>query len=150
MTEKPIENDETEARYLDFVEMALLFAVPVLIGFAVVLSDPNFGLTDGIGTTGGIGWILVRIRSRFYAVRTPDGISRRRRPAEQNWMVHVAEVEYDPKYDKVLAVVLAVIGIASFAALVFVDMSGRDSISFVIVGHLCLVGALMVYGVSNR
>ena len=62
----------------------------------------------------------------------------------------LAKWEYDPKYDRLLALVLAVVGIGAFAAIPFAEWSDENMLGLVIVSHLGLVGALVVYGAAQR
>lgn len=62
----------------------------------------------------------------------------------------LANVEYDPRYDRLLTVVLFVGGLGSFAAIPFVDPgNGPLVLRLVLVGLFCLTTALLTYGVRQ-
>ncbi|MCH7660389.1 MAG: hypothetical protein IH933_07305 [Euryarchaeota archaeon] len=81
------------------------------------------------------------------AVRTDEGIERRfveisDSPADNPW-VRLANIEYDPKDDRVLAVVLAVVGIAGFAAIPFADGDVRTVTRLALLGLFGVTVSLM-------
>lgn len=136
----------------DAAESAAAFFLPVLAG-AVWAAASGGGPGAILATAfagGGVGWVLARLRLRFESVRTAGGIERRRRPDDADWAAQVTEWEYDPRYDRLLAAALALVGVAAFAAVALVEASDGVLLRLVVVGHLGLVTALLVYGVSDR
>lgn len=144
----PAKSDsETRAPVRDVLESVAAFALPALvggIGLALVRGSESFA--SGLVYGGLVGYLLFSIRWRFQAVRTPDGIKRRRPDPEETWWTKVASIEYDKKYDRVLAVVLALVGIAAFAAILFADRGNMNAIlRLVLVGLFGITTALMTY-----
>ncbi|UVE52167.1 hypothetical protein KU306_16270 (plasmid) [Haloferax larsenii] len=150
MSDQQAVDDESDAPLIDIFEMAVVFTIPVLVGAGIALTDPTLDVASGAIGASGVGWLLVRVRRQFDAVRTSDGIVRRRRPARSEALERLAKWEYDPKYDRLLALVLAVVGIGVFAVIPFGEWSDENMLGLVIVSHLGLVGALVVYGAAQR
>lgn len=110
-------------------------------------------LIGGLVIGGLFGSILAGLRHGFHAVRTAEGIERRlRSPPEgsDNMWTRLANIEYDPKYDRLLALLLFVVGVGSFAAIPFVDpQNGPLILRLVLVGLFGLTTALVTYGVRR-
>ncbi len=145
---------EETAPAVDMLELAGLFLLPTL-GFGVCVtvlgSDENLVVALFAGAM--FGSILVSMRRAFYAVRTENGIERRRRtyssdPDENPW-VRIASIEYDEKYDRILAIVLGFVGIAAFATIPFVDGGDSTVLRLVLVGLFGSTTSLLVYGSLN-
>lgn len=143
----PNADSETRVPVVDALELLALFALPALVGgvgFALFGGSESF--VTGLVYGGCVGYLLVTIRARFQAVRTPDGIERRRPDPEDTWWTKVANIEYDKKYDRILAVVLALVGIAAFAAIPFVDTRDMGLVlRLVMVGLFGITVSLMTY-----
>jgi hypothetical protein len=122
-------------------------AVGILVG--VLSGAENF--VAGVVIGGLFGAILAGFRRGFVAIRTEDGLERKRRPTPDDTVwARLAGVEYDPRYDRVLTVVLFGIGLVAFGTIPFVDPQ-NDSliIRLVIVGFFGLVSALVSLGSSR-
>lgn len=150
----PTDEDEaaTPVPRVDAAESAAALLVPAVLGgvwAAASGGDPG-GVLSGAFAGGAVGWLLVRLRLRFETVRTDDGVARRRRPADAEWAAQLTEWEYDPRYDRLLAAALAVVGAGAFGAVAVVEAADGVLLRLVVVGHVSLVAALLVYGVSNR
>ena len=138
------------APVVDALELLGLVVVPPLLVGPVLSVVGTDALVAGLAIGGLFGAILARLRCGFYAVRTEEGIERRLRspPEDTNtaW-ARLANVEYDPKYDRLLTVVLFVVGLGSFAAIPFVDPeNGSQVLRLVLVGLFGLTTALLTYG----
>lgn len=145
----PSSGDDGESRLprLDVAERAGLVAAPALLGAAVgLVADVFSGWVGGLVVGGAAGMRLSGVRRRYRAVRTPDGIERRRRPAEDSRWYRAAQAEYDQRWDEVLVVVSLVVGIAGFVAVPVVDASPATRIRLTTVGLGGLVCAAMIYG----
>jgi hypothetical protein len=144
----------TRAPLVDALELLGLFVLPVLlVGVVLSVVSGTENLIGGLVIGGLFGAILAGLRRGFYAVRTAEGIERRlRSPPEDsdNVWARLANIEYDPKYDRLLALVLLVVGIGSFAAIPFVDpQNGSLILQLVLVGLFGLTTALVTYGVRR-
>jgi hypothetical protein len=144
----------TRAPLVDALELLGLFVLPVLlVGVVLSVVSGTENLIGGLVIGGLFGAILAGLRRGFYAVRTAEGIERRlRSPPEDSDTVwaRLANIEYDPKYDRLLALVLLVVGIGSFAAIPFVDpQNGSLILRLVLVGLFGLTTALVTYGVRR-
>jgi hypothetical protein len=144
----------TRAPLVDALELLGLFVLPVLlVGVVLSVVSGTENLIGGLVIGGLFGAILAGLRRGLYAVRTAEGIERRlRSPPEDsdNVWARLANIEYDPKYDRLLALVLLVVGIGSFAAIPFVDpQNGSLILQLVLVGLFGLTTALVTYGVRR-
>jgi hypothetical protein len=144
----------TRAPLVDALELLGLFVLPVLlVGVVLSVVSGTENLIGGLVIGGLFGAILAGLRRGLYAVRTAEGIERRlRSPPEDsdNVWARLANIEYDPKYDRLLALVLLVVGIGSFAAIPFVDpQNGSLILRLVLVGLFGLTTALVTYGVRR-
>ncbi|GAA0225104.1 hypothetical protein ACFFQF_10010 [Haladaptatus pallidirubidus] len=145
---------ETTAPVVDMLEIAGLFLLPTLgfgVGVAVLGSDEN--IVTGLFVGAIFGGILLSLRRAFYAVRTEDGIERRRRsyssaPDENPW-VRAANIEYDEKYYRILAAVLAVVGIAANAAIPMVNPEGFAVVRLALLGLFGIVTSLLISGIPR-
>ncbi|SIR50209.1 hypothetical protein SAMN05421858_2533 [Haladaptatus litoreus] len=139
---------------VDILEIAGLFLLPTLgFGLAVAPLGSGENLTVGlfVGAMFGamFGAILMSMRRVFYAVRTENGIERRQRtyssdPDENPW-VRAANIEYDEKYDRILAAVLAVVGIAAFAAIPMLNPDGFGVVRLTLLGLFGIVTSLFIF-----
>jgi hypothetical protein len=144
----------TRAPLVDALELLGLFVLPVLlVGVVLSVVSGTENLIGGLVIGGLFGAILAGLRRGLYAVRTAEGIERRlRSPPEDsdNVWARLATIEYDPKYDRLLALVLLVVGVGSFAAIPFVDpQNGSLILRLVLVGLFGLTTALVTYGVRR-
>ena len=144
----------TRAPLVDALELLGLFVLPVLlVGVVLSVVSGTENLIGGLVIGGLFGAILAGLRRGFYAVRTAEGVERRlRSPPEDSddvW-ARLANIEFDPKYDRLLALVLLVVGVGSFAAIPFVDpQNGSLILQLVLVGLFGLTTALVTYGVRR-
>jgi hypothetical protein len=150
MTSQP----ETRAPLVDVLELLCLLVLPALIvGLVLSVVSGSEDLVAGIVIGGLFGAILAGLRRGFYAVRTEDGIKRRlRSPPEDsdNVWARLASIEYDPKYDRLLTLILFTVGLGSFAAIPFVGpQNGPLILRLVFVGLFGLTAGLMTYGVRH-
>ncbi|WP_049969461.1 hypothetical protein [Haladaptatus cibarius] len=135
---------------VDMLELVGLFLLPTLgFGLAVATLGSGDNLVVGLFVGAIFGAILVSMRRVFYAVRTVDGIERRRRtyssdPDENPW-VRAANIEYDEKYDRILAAVLAVVGIAAFAAIPMLNPDGFGVVRLTLLGLFGIVTSLFIF-----
>jgi hypothetical protein len=139
---------------LDVAEALALVLVPaVVFGVSVAVLSGGENLPSGLFVGGIFGAILARYRGAMVAVRTEDGIERRLKsystdPEDNPW-VRAANIEYDEKYDRVLVVVFAAVGIAALGAIPFVD----DELFMGWLAIICLIGiaaSVMTYGARQR
>ena len=145
---------ETRAPFVDALELIGLFVLPtLLVGFVLIVVSGIDALVAGLVLGGLFGAILAGLRRGFYAVRTAEGIERRlRSPPEDsdNVWSRLANIEYDPTYDRLLALLLFVVGVGSFVAIPFVDpRNGPLILRLVLVGLFGLTTALVTYGVRR-
>ena len=150
MTSQP----ETRAPLVDVLELLCLLVLPALIvGLVLSVISGTENLVAGIVIGGLFGAILAGLRRGFYAVRTEDRIERRlRSPPEDsdNALARLASIEYDPKYDRFLTLVLFTVGLGSFATIPFVGpQNGPLVLRLVFVGLFGLTAGLMTYGVRH-
>lgn len=143
---------ERPAPLVDLLETVGLLVLPaVVVGLSVSALSGAENFVAGVAIGGLFGAILAGLRRGFVAVRTDDGIERRRRPTPDDTVwARLADVEYDPRYDRVLTVVLFGIAVVAFGAIPFVDPQ-NDSLGLrlVIVGFFGLVSALVSLGASG-
>ncbi|POG54353.1 hypothetical protein [Haloferax marisrubri] len=118
-------------------------AVSVLVGLVVAFDDPQVNLAAGVVWTAATGMVLLRVRGWVREARSDE-------PPEPGPLLRLAELDYDPRYDRYLGVVLFVLGIAAFAALLVVDTSDSNALFLVGVGHFCLIAALGAVALSER
>jgi hypothetical protein len=145
---------ETRTPLVDALELLALFVLPaLLVGVVLSVVSGTDALVAGLVIGGLFGAILAGLRNGFHAVRTAEGIERRlRSPSEDsdNMWARLANVEYDPKYDRLLAPVLFVVGVGSFVAIPVVDpQNGPLILRLVLVGLFGLTTALVTSGVGR-
>jgi hypothetical protein len=137
---------------VDVLETGGLLILPaVAVGILVGVLSGAENFVAGVVIGGLFGAILAGFRRGFVAIRTEDGLERKRRPTPDDTVwARLAGVEYDPRYDRVLTVVLFGIGLVAFGTIPFVDPQ-NDSliIRLVIVGFFGLVSALVSLGSSR-
>jgi hypothetical protein len=146
---------ERKAPLVDALELLGLLTLPtLLVGLVAVVANGRGTLVAGIVTGGLFGAILAGLRRGFYAVRTEDGIERRLRiPPDDpdNVWVRLTSIEYDPRYDRFLALVFVAVGLGSFTA---IPLTGSEHESLVLwlvlVGVFGLVAALLTYGTHEN
>jgi hypothetical protein len=140
---------ESRIPLVDALEILGLLIIPALLGGVTlhIISGLN-DVVAGVVIGGVVGFSMARLRREFYAVRTADGIERRVRPVpKDNLWIRLANLEYDEKYDRLLAVVLFGLGIVSLATIPFVNsQSGLLILWLVLLGLFGLTTALMTYG----
>ncbi|WP_231185300.1 hypothetical protein [Haladaptatus sp. DYF46] len=141
---------ETRAPKVDILETGLLLVVPSLFLGVVATVFGDGDLAVGLLSGGLFGALLVSYRRAFYAVRTENGIERRRRsysdaPADNPW-VRLASVEYDGRYDRLLGAVLAILGVGAFAAIPATNPDGPTVLRLVVVGLFGTTCPLLIVG----
>ena len=142
---------ETRLPLVDILEILGLIVVPALLfGLGVVILDgPNEFVTGTI--VGGVfGVLLARLRGSLAAVRTDDGIKWRLRsaPDETVW-TRLTAIEYDGKYDRLLAVVCLLVGVGAFAAIPVAGASGSWAVRLVAISLGGFVCALLTLGARS-
>jgi len=140
---------ESRIPVVDAVELlGLLVLPPLLGGLGLCLLTGPEDVVAGVVIGGVVGLISARLRREFIAVRTEDRIERRVRPVpEDNLWIQLANVEYDERYDRLLAAVLLGLGIVAFASIPFVNPQNSLLILWlVLLGVFGLTTALMTYG----
>lgn len=143
---------ERPAPLVDRLETVGLLALPALVvGLFVSALSGAENFVAGVAIGGLFGAILAGLRRGFVAVRTSDGIERRQRPTPDDTVwARLADVEYDPRYDRVLTVVLFGIAVVAFGAIPFVDPQNDSLIvRLVLIGFFGLVSALVSFGASR-
>jgi hypothetical protein len=143
---------ERPAPLVDLLETVGLLVVPaVVVGLFVSALSGAENFVAGIAIGGLFGAILAGLRRGFVAVQTSDGIERRQRPTPDDTVwARLADVEYDPRYDRVLTVALFGVAVIAFGAIPFVDPQNSSLIvRLVIIGFFGLVSALVSLGASR-
>jgi hypothetical protein len=143
---------ERPAPLVDLLETVGLLVLPALVvGLFVSALSGAKNFVAGVAIGGLFGAILAGLRRGFVAVQTSDGIERRQRPTPNNTVLaRLTDVEYDPRYDRVLTVVLFGVAVVAFGAIPFVDpQNGALIVRLVIVGFFGLVSALVSLGASR-
>ncbi|MCO8266918.1 hypothetical protein NKF06_10025 [Haloferax sp. AB510] len=130
-------------RLSDTAVAGAIAVVSVLVGLVVAFADPQVDLAAGVVWTVATGMVLLRVRGWIRDARSDE-------PPEPGPLVRLAEIDYDPRYDRYLGGVLFVLAIAAFAAFVVVDTSGSNALFLVGVGHFCLISALGAVALSDR
>jgi hypothetical protein len=122
-----------------------------VVGLFVSALSGAENVVTGIAIGRLFGAILAGLRRGFVAVQTSDGVERRQRPTPDDTVwARLADVEYDPRYDRVLTVVLFGVAVVAFGAIPFVDPQNDSLIvRLVIIGFFGLVTALAGVGVSR-
>lgn len=140
---------ETRAPLVDAVETLAFVAVPAA-GLAAVTAVSGRGAVAGLLLGAVLGAVFAAFRRTVVAVRTPDGIERRLRrfddDPETNPWVRLANVEYDKKYEPVVAAGSGVVGVAALAAVVLFADDPWIAVRLLAVGLVGLVGALGALG----
>ena len=154
MSESERIESQQEARLprVDIVETLGLLIVPALIvGLGVALLSGPDEFVSGAVVGGVFGVILARLRGGLYAVRTDTGVKRKLRSvSDETIWTRLVAVEYDEKYDRLLAVVCLVVGIGAFAAVSLTNASGQLAIRLALVSLGGFVCALLALGTSQR
>ena len=77
----------------------------LLVGLGVALLGGPDELVAGTGVGGVFGVILTRLRGSLYTVQTNGRIKRKlRSPPDETMWTRLAKIEYDGKYDRLLAI----------------------------------------------
>jgi len=118
-------------------------AASLVVGLAVAFGGPQVNLAGGVVWTSATGMVLLHLRGKIRDARSDE-------PPEPGPLLRLAEIDYDPRYDRYLAAVLFVLGIAAFAAVIVVDTSGSNELFLVGVGNCCLIAALGAVALSDR
>jgi hypothetical protein len=137
---------------VDVLETGGLLILPaVAVGILVGVLSGAENFVAGVVIGGLFGAILAGFRRGFVAIRTEDGLERKRRPTPDGTVwARLAGVEYDSRYDRVLTVVLFGIGLVAFGTIPFVaPQDDALIIRLVIVGFFGLVSALVSLGSSR-
>jgi hypothetical protein len=137
---------------LDVAETFVLLVVPaVVVGFGFALVGGATGFATGLFVGGLLGAVLARGRWTLQAERTEHGIERKTRPIhsldpEENPIARSASSEYDQKYDKLLLVVLVLVGAGAFATVAAGGVADESMLWVVVVGTMAWTAALLVVG----
>ncbi|AKU09470.1 hypothetical protein [Haloferax gibbonsii] len=115
----------------------------LVVGLVVAFDDPQVDLAGGAVWTSATGMVLLHLRGKVRDARSDE-------PSEPGPLLRLAEIDYDPRYDRYLGGVLFVLAIAAFAAFVVVDTSSSNALFLVGVGHFCLISALGAVALSYR
>jgi hypothetical protein len=137
---------------VDLLETGGLLVLPALaVGIFVSVLSGVENFVAGVAIGGLFGAIVAGLRRGFVAIRTEDGLERKRRPTPDDTVwARLAAVEYDPKYDRVLTLVLLGIGVVAFGAIPFVDPQNDTLIvRLVLVGFFGLVAAFVSFGAAD-
>ena len=131
---------------LDIAETLLLLLVPAaVVGLGLALVGETSGLLTGLFVGGILGSVLARARWLLQAVRTDDGIRREPRPMPNS----PVQLDYDERYDTLLAVVLVFVGVGAAATFLFADLPTETSLWVVVLGVLSWTAALLVAGARS-
>lgn len=144
---------ETPAPFVDLAESIGLLVLPAL-GMGVVLGvlSGTENIVAGVTIGGLFGAIMMGLRQGFVAIRTSDGIERKRRlaPEDTVWS-RIAQIEYDSTYDRAVSLVLFAVGVTALAAIPVVGpQSGPLVLRLVTVGLFGLVASLLLFGLSSK
>ncbi|SDM12472.1 hypothetical protein SAMN04487949_0948 [Halogranum gelatinilyticum] len=132
---------------LDVAETVALVLVPAaVVGLGFALVGDTSGLVIGLFVGGLLGAVLARARWLLRAVRTDDGIRREPRPTPTP---EVARIDYDERYDTLLAVALALVGLAAAVAFLSGSLSSDVRLWAVVVGVLSWTCLLALVGVKS-
>lgn len=140
---------------VDVLESCVLGVVPALfVGTVATVFGGDGRFVPGFCVGGLFGAVLVSYRRVFYAIRTENGIERRRRtysddPAKNVW-VRLSSIDYDGKYDRIVGTVLALVGIGAFAAIPLTHPDGPTVIRLILLGLFGITTALVAIGSSQR
>ncbi len=142
------------APFVDLREyLALLLAPTLTVGLAVLALGGRENLLAGSLVGAMFGAMLVGYRRLFHAVRTDEGIERRLTevgdtPEENEWvrLSETLDELYDERYDPVLAVALAVVGLGAFAAVPLSDGTPRTAVRLALLGLFGITTSLMTAG----
>lgn len=138
---------------LDVAETLALLVVPAVVtSLGLALVGGTSGFATGLFVGGLLGAVLARGRWTLQAERTENGIERKTRPIslapEENPLARSASFDYDEKYDKLLVVVLALVGAGAFATVASGGVAD-ESMLWVVVGTMAWTAALLVIGTLN-
>ncbi|ELZ61130.1 MULTISPECIES: hypothetical protein [unclassified Haloferax] len=115
----------------------------LVVGLVVAFDGPQVDLAGGVVWTSATGMVLLHLRGKVRDARSDES-------PEPGPLLRLAEIDYDPRYDRYLGVVLFALGIAAFAAVIVVDTSGWNVLFLVGVGNCCLIAALGAVALSDR
>ncbi|MBC9988130.1 hypothetical protein E4P24_17470 [Haloferax sp. AS1] len=118
-------------------------ATSVFVGLAVAFGGPQVNFAAGVVWTVATAMVLLHLRGKVRDARSDE-------PPEPGPLLRLAEIDYDPRYDRYLGVLLFALGIAAFAALLVVDTSDWNALFLVGVGNCCLIAALGAVALSDR
>lgn len=144
-----VEPGESSARGVDVLESVLLVAIPALaFGTAVGLLTAPVYIGPALFVGALFGAILARFRGLFAAYRTRTGVERRyREPRRDTRLVRIAQATYDPRWDRLLVVLLFVVAVGAFAAGIALGGDGGIlAVLFIVVGFFALLSSLMTIG----
>ncbi|KTG08346.1 hypothetical protein AUR64_19125 [Haloprofundus marisrubri] len=134
-------------RIRDVAEAVVLLVLPIPV-VAPVLLTLGRNVQTALFLPGLFGFVLFRVRLRYRAIRTDDGIERRLFDPEETWWAEAASIEYDEKYDRILAPVCAAVALGAFALVPVYAGDDGVALRLVMVGAAASTGALAVYGVA--
>ncbi|ELZ85455.1 hypothetical protein C454_01010 [Haloferax gibbonsii ATCC 33959] len=131
------------ARLSETTVSGAIAVASLVVGLVVAFDDPQVDLAGGAVWTSATGMVLLHLRGKVRDARSDE-------PPEPGPLLRLAEIDYDPRYDRYLGGVLFVLAIAAFAAFVVVDTSSSNALFLVGVGHFCLISALGAVALSYR
>lgn len=138
---------ETTNRLRDVAEAVVLLVLPIPV-VAPVLLALGRNVQTALFIPGLAGFVLFRVRLRYRAIETNDGIERRLPDPEETWWAEAASIEYDEKYDRLLAPVCAAVALGAFVLVPVYASDGGVALRLVMVGAVASTCALAVYGVA--
>lgn len=123
--------DETPLPRRDTAERLGLGAVPTLLGVVPAATSSAFDhALTGLVLGGAVGLGPSRARSHYRAVRTSEGIERRRRPPEEFWLYQVAQIDYDERWDRARLTIVGLGGLVvaamTYGSLFVDDEAGSE------------------------
>ncbi|EMA06222.1 hypothetical protein [Haloferax denitrificans] len=127
----------------DTAVVGAIAAASLIVGLVVAVDGPQVDLAAGVVWTGATGMVLLRVRGWVREARSDE-------PPEPGPLVRLAELDYDPRYDRYLGVALFLLGVGAFASLLVVDTSDSNALFLVGVGHFCLIAALGAVALAER
>ncbi|QOS13691.1 uncharacterized protein HfgLR_22415 (plasmid) [Haloferax gibbonsii] len=131
------------ARLSETTVSGAIAVASLVVGLVVAFDDPQVDLAAGVVWTSATGMVLLHFRGKVRDARSDES-------PEPGPLLRLAELDYDPRYDRYLGVALFALGIAAFAAVIVVDTSGSNELFLIGVGNFCLISALGAVALSYR
>lgn len=132
----------------DLAEAAALVVGCVLLGAAVPLVV-HVGPRDALLAGGTLGLFAARVRLRFVAERTEDGLTRRRAKTGESAAEALNELEYPAVYDRYLAYGCLIVAVGAFVAIPVFEPGPRWTIYLVATCVAGFVSAGAAYGLAS-